>query len=107
MFFSFSWIFLQQEKFAFLAQMFEDQRWRGKPPTRWILFILLSVSPHQIERIDRELPVNSSCDDIGFVLASLPNEVRSSTPHHRTPHTRDTLKTGRDWPVMSANRSAT
>jgi hypothetical protein len=34
---------------VFPAQIFEDQRRRGGAPTRWILFILLSVSAHQIE----------------------------------------------------------
>ena len=55
-------------------------------------------------RSRRERPSNSSCDGIWFVLASCPDEAHSITPHHRTPHTRDTLKTGRDWPVMSGYR---
>jgi len=56
------------------------------------------------KRIGPRAPPNSSCDDIWFVLASVSNEVGSNTPYHSTPHTRDTLKTGRDWPVMSPNR---
>jgi hypothetical protein len=55
----------------FLPQIFKDQRRRGKAPTRWILFILLSVSAYQIEEdlAPQALP-NSSCDDIWFVPTS-------------------------------------
>jgi hypothetical protein len=48
-FFFFSWIFSSAGGVLFPAQIFEDQRWRGRAPTRWILFILLSISAHQIE----------------------------------------------------------
>jgi hypothetical protein len=48
-FFFFSWILSSAGGVLFPAQIFEDQRWRGRAPTRWILFILLSVSAHQIE----------------------------------------------------------
>jgi hypothetical protein len=48
-FFFCSWIFSSAGRVLFPAQIFEDQRRRGRASTRWILFILLSVSAHQIE----------------------------------------------------------
>src|SRR6516225_9315947 len=48
-FFFCSWIFPSAGGVLFPAQIFEDQRRRGRASTRWILFILLSVSAHQIE----------------------------------------------------------
>ena len=103
-FFSFSWIFSSAGGVLFPAQVFEDQRRRGRAPARWILFILFPSPSIRSKRIAPRAPPNSSCDDIWFVLASVSNEARSNTPYHSTPHTRDTLKTGRDWPVMSRNR---
>ena len=38
------------------------------------------------------------------MLASRSDEVNSTTPHHQTPHTPDTLRMGRDWPVMPTIR---
>jgi len=103
-FFFFSWIFSSAGGVLFPAQIFEDQRRRGRSPTRWILLFYFPSPRIRSKGIGPRAPPNSSCDDICFVLASLSNEVRSNTPHHSTPHTRDTLKMGRDWPVMSRNR---
>ena len=72
----------------------------GAEPRRARFFLFYFLSPRiRSKRIGPPAPPNSSCDDIWFVLASLSNEVRSNTPYHSTPHTRDTLRTGRDWPV--------
>ena len=103
-FFFFSRIFSSAGGVLFPAQIFEDQRWRAEP-RRTGFFLFYFLSPRiRSKRIGLRALPNSSCDDIWFVLASVSNDVRPNTPYHSTPHTRDTLKTGTDWPVMSENR---
>ena len=49
--FLFQLIFPSAGGVVFSAQIFGNRFWGAGAPTRWILFILLSVSPHQIQPI--------------------------------------------------------
>jgi hypothetical protein len=99
--------FLYQEEFSFPLSRSDLARSTPEgqsPDALGFLFFHFPFRRTRSKRIEPQATPNSSCDDIWFVLAFPPDEVHSITPHHRTPHTRDTMKAGRDWPVMSHTR---
>ena len=100
MFFFFSWIFSSAGGVLFLLRSWEVNAGGAKHRCARIPLFHFPFRRTRSSRSRRERPSNSSCDGIWFVLASCPHEAHSITPHHRTLHTRDTLKMGRDWPVM-------
>src|SRR5215831_19996031 len=79
--FLFSWIFFLSRRSSLSYSDLRRSMLEGQSPTCWILFILLSLSAHQIKDDRARAPPNSSCDDICSVLASHSNDVRPNKPY--------------------------